>query len=269
MRLLFVLLFLTTNSFGQSFILCKDVQGVEVDNSYVLGSNGWFYTYDQERLKDYTGNVKVCRGGKLYSKIKYVNGLPNGPYVRYNTNDGRIFETGNYLNGIKHGPWVYYEYGNSYVSVEKGQYNKGYKVGEWIDSSDNGQIISKKNYIVDTLYNPNYRQQWSSENSFSQEEINKLLQEEQIQGFEILHGQWIQYYSNGQIMEKTNYLNGVKDGESIQYHENGQIMEKTNYLNGIQEGESIRYYSNGQIQSKINRYGEWIEQYDENGILQN
>jgi antitoxin component YwqK of YwqJK toxin-antitoxin module len=284
MRLLFVLFFLTTNSFGQSVVLCKDVQGLEVDDGYVLGSEGWNYTNDPERLKNYTGDVKVCYEGTLYCKIKYVNGLPNGPYSRISPN-GLIREKGNYLNGIKEGPWAYYNYGEFYdghFSVEKGEYKKGYKVGEWINSSDNGQLNSKKNYVVDTLYGLNYldslkkelQQEFSDDgikNNYSQDEINEIIQKNQVIGFEILHGQWIYYHSNGQVHEKRNFLNGVQDGEWIEYYENGQTQIKGNYVNGQPEGEWTYYYENGQTQIKgtyVNGQpeGEWICYY-ENGEI--
>lgn len=47
------------------------------------------------------------------------------------------------------------------------------------------------------------------------------------------NGEYIQYYENGQIREKVNYVDGQRNGDWIQYNVNGQIKEKS-YKNGIE-----------------------------------
>jgi antitoxin component YwqK of YwqJK toxin-antitoxin module len=58
-----------------------------------------------------------------------------------------------------------------------------------------------------------------------------------------LHGIQIEYYYNGKIMRKWNYINGNPHGEHIVYYRNGQIMYKHNYINGekVSKGEWIDY----------------------------
>ena len=50
-----------------------------------------------------------------------------------------------------------------------------------------------------------------------------------------LHGEYKQWWSNGQLMEQTTYIEGKRHGEHKEWHYNGQLMEQTKYV----EGEEI------------------------------
>ena len=50
------------------------------------------------------------------------------------------------------------------------------------------------------------------------------------------HGYWEEYYSNGQLWCKGNYVNGKQHGYWEDYYENGQLNFKGNYVNGKQHG---------------------------------
>jgi pimeloyl-ACP methyl ester carboxylesterase len=76
------------------------------------------------------------------------------------------------------------------------------------------------------------------------------------------------YYPNGQIqMEGTyssfdksikeeslwcNYRTNTKEGEFKEWYKDGQIESKTNFLNGLRHGLLEYWYSNGQSESKLN-----------------
>ena len=45
-----------------------------------------------------------------------------------------------------------------------------------------------------------------------------------------LHGEKIEYWSNGAIYNKTNYINGIKHGNETYYYENGNLEKETIYL---------------------------------------
>ena len=75
------------------------------------------------------------------------------------------------------------------------------------------------------------------------------------------------YYSNGQLWYKRQFLNGKLHGEQLGYlSNNGQLSYKGQYLNGKEHGEQIGYRSNGELLYKdyyINgdeiSYEEWIK----------
>ena len=45
------------------------------------------------------------------------------------------------------------------------------------------------------------------------------------------HGYWEDYYSNGQLWYKGNYVNGIRHGYWESYRANGQLHYKGKYAN--------------------------------------
>jgi antitoxin component YwqK of YwqJK toxin-antitoxin module len=44
------------------------------------------------------------------------------------------------------------------------------------------------------------------------------------------HGYWEQYYPNGNLWYKGNYVNGERDGYRVYYYTNGDLCYKKFYL---------------------------------------
>ena len=63
------------------------------------------------------------------------------------------------------------------------------------------------------------------------------------------HGPWEDYWSNGQIFWKGDYLNGNKNGLFETYFDNGQLYWKGKYKNGEWHGLYESYYEDGQLES--------------------
>jgi len=63
-------------------------------------------------------------------------------------------------------------------------------------------------------------------------------------------GEWVVYFSNGQIMSEGSIKNGKKEGAWVAYFSNGQIMSKVNYKNGLLHGEYLRFNIAGQLYAK-------------------
>jgi len=63
-------------------------------------------------------------------------------------------------------------------------------------------------------------------------------------------GEHIEYYENGEIWFKCNYLGGKLNGEYITYFTSGNISYKENYLDDKKNGEYISYFKNGEITNK-------------------
>ena len=66
------------------------------------------------------------------------------------------------------------------------------------------------------------------------------------------HGEYNQWFKNGQLWEHSNYENGVLHGEYKEWYENGQLAVHSHYENGFLHGECKRWYSNGQLAYKKN-----------------
>jgi antitoxin component YwqK of YwqJK toxin-antitoxin module len=67
------------------------------------------------------------------------------------------------------------------------------------------------------------------------------------------NGETKEYYSNGSLCIKCNYINGVKDGDCLQYYENGKIFISSTYINGKLEGE-VRVYSENGVLAELLYY---------------
>jgi len=69
---------------------------------------------------------------------------------------------------------------------------------------------------------------------------------------EIINGEYLKWYDNGQMCIKCNYIDGNLNGEYIQWHENGQMWIKYNYINGELNGDYLSWYENGQMREECN-----------------
>lgn len=169
------------------------------------------------------------------------------------------------------------------------------KISQVIEESENGCVISIKNYLEDLLEGES---RFYDDNGFisqrifySQNKIHGVMELYENgslittcqyengykNGFEIIyssetnlpsilthylndktHGQKINYYEIGKIAEYWTYDNDLKNGNYIKYFENGNIMEEGLYIKNKKEGIFKKYYESGKIMS--------LELY-QNGIL--
>tara|TARA_B110000858_G_C17432295_1_gene305987 strand:+ start:249 stop:560 length:312 start_codon:yes stop_codon:yes gene_type:complete len=65
-----------------------------------------------------------------------------------------------------------------------------------------------------------------------------------------------EYYDNGQLRYKWQYLNYKIHGDQFDYYSNGKLNYKTQYLNDKPHGEQLRYHKNGKL---------WYKSYCING----
>ena len=58
-------------------------------------------------------------------------------------------------------------------------------------------------------------------------------------------GAWVVYWSNGQLFEKGNYKNGVRDGARVYYHEDGTVDKE--YTGTYKDGVKISDWVNSKL----------------------
>ncbi|SFG55030.1 toxin-antitoxin system YwqK family antitoxin [Pedobacter insulae] len=85
----------------------------------------------------------------------------------------------------RRGPYAFYK--NGHIK-EEGNYDKGYKHGEWKYYDANAQLAEKVTYSWDKL-----------------------------------HGASVTYWDNGQLKASKNYVKGIKVGECKFYYKDGKI----------------------------------------------
>ncbi len=222
------------------------------------------------------------KGGKIWEKGSYVNKKRIGEWIEYHEN-GQIRYKGNYVNGTMNGEWIRY-YKNGQIA-NKWNYLNGELKGEATCYYKNGQLKVKVK-----IRETGSRDDWKirmeeydkSEASGSWVQYSTLEERvKQREGYDHhnygiffyidKNGKWVEYYENGQIFIKMNFVNRKANGEATRYYDNGQLAEKTNFVNGKKNGEWILYYYYGQIKAKGNYVngelkGEFIE-YNPDGLL--
>lgn len=86
-----------------------------------------------------------------------------------------------------------------------------------------------------------------------------------------LHGQF-ERKCNGILIEKGEFVNGLKNGEWITYSRKGKLIRKVNYDNGLLNGNVELFYVTGQPKvtgqfEKGNKISKWIYFTDKGKIL--
>lgn len=86
----------------------------------------------------------------------------------------------------------------------------------------------------------------------------------------VLNGQY-ERKCNGVLIEKGEFINGLKNGEWITYSRKGKLIRKINYDNGLLHGKVELFYVNGKPKvtgqfDKGNKIGKWTY-YTDKGML--
>ena len=61
-----------------------------------------------------------------------------------------------------------------------------------------------------------------------------------------------EFYEDGQLLSRKNYIDGKEDGPYELFYENGQLNTRGNYIDGKEDGLFEEFYRNGQLFSRKN-----------------
>ena len=67
-----------------------------------------------------------------------------------------------------------------------------------------------------------------------------------------LHGDYVSYYEDGTLRQKSHYENGLREGLDEFYYENGSLQERCFYKNDKLHGTFEAYNEDGTIFEKYN-----------------
>ena len=169
--------------------------------------------------------------GQLKEKISYKEGLKEGKFTGYYQNGAKKYVK-RYENDIPEGKWQYYTMAGKTNAEEI--YVEGKRNDEWYRIEQNGDV---------------YYQFW---------DMDSLISE-----YADLH------YSNGQLIEKISYKEGLKDGKFTGYYPSGKVEYVKRYEEDKPMGE-WKFVKEDGTTKKIERYEmgkkneEWIT-YEDNG----
>ncbi|MBT8393408.1 MAG: toxin-antitoxin system YwqK family antitoxin [Flavobacteriaceae bacterium] len=189
--------------------------------------------------------------------------------------------------GLRHGIWKKNFKGTKSLRYE-GQFNHGKEIGvfkfykyldeqsvlsatkKFNDSNDIAEVrfYSSKGKLISEgrMKGKIYIDSWK----YYHKNSDSIMRLEEYDKKGLQQGELLVYFENGNLAEKTNYIDGKLEGESIWFNEQGIKIKEFLYKNNILDGLS-KYYSNkGDLIIEGNyknnkKHGIW--KYYENGEL--
>lgn len=231
--------------------------------------------------------IKRENGKKiLYSGEKPAKGWVKNEVYNSSNESTKVYEI-YFEKGLPAGDFKLYDLKGNLVVDAKGKWQNGLFEGKIEESEINGIIIGKfainsdylinfdgtgyKRFSVETLidgeYKSDYQRYCKKNNKFDGEYIlyytNGQLAEKCFFKDGKIVGDYISYYSNGTLEKKFTYKDGKLDGEyeyittdfySHYYH------AKENYKNGVLDGKVTTYNKKGELETESNYVnGECLE----------
>ncbi|GAA4270858.1 toxin-antitoxin system YwqK family antitoxin [Aquimarina gracilis] len=188
-------------------------------------------------------------------------------------------------DGKRHGKWRK-RYENSDQIRYEGTFDHGKEVGEFKfykpssgDSPTAIKTFSKDNDTVQIKYYTKKGKVISEGLMFKKDRIgmwtyyhngsNKVMMTEEYK-LGKLNGQQLTYFENGQLTEKTSFVDGKRQGERVMYSEKGTVLKEFKYDNDQLHGLTKYYDTDGNLIIEGNykrdrKDGIW--KYYENGRL--
>lgn len=180
--------------------------------------------------------------GMLYTLTNYVNGIENGAYVTY-YEDGWRFE-GNFKEGKLFGKGTYFDETNRLREIHD-YLNDKYTATLYFDYD--------KNIVEGKVQGEKINGEWvKTGKAIYYTKDGKLDEEIEYNGSK---GYTKLYYPNGKI-EKEGYVDSHTNlyvGEIKEYYENGNLKAKLNYVDGYLNGQQFYYDLTGK-ETKVENY---------------
>lgn len=202
--------------------------------------------------------------GQLKSLDTYENDQRNGRSVIYHPN-GAVSEETTYLNDERHGEWKQFYPDGTLMAM--GTFENGERVGAYLKNYPNGNMWVKGEYK-----NGFKESTWiygNEDGTIGQMVVFRKGEEEK----QVKHnGTFTEYYELQRPKLVENYKNGKLHGQYIEYHDNGELVEKQ--VDNRHKGGEIEIYwvVEGQTKAKEANYKEGqlhgkLVEYDEKGKI--
>ncbi|NOR75861.1 MAG: hypothetical protein GQ525_11955 [Draconibacterium sp.] len=134
-------------------------------------------------------------------------------------------------NGLRQGLWKKQQPNGKLIY--EGNFKDGKPVGEWKRYHPGGRVKAIISY------------QQNTDSAFTQlfDKYGKKVAEGNYVN-QIKEGNWIYFSKNRKITEEHFKL-GLKNGVALKYYDTGELMEETDWVNGMQTGNYKIYYKTG------------------------
>lgn len=174
----------------------------------------------------YNNDGKLERECQFYEEIemngKILKNIYHGAKITYHR-DGTVKSKEFYNYGKKEGNWQQY-YSNGKIS-EEASYKNNLETGKKINYDESGFKVSEKSFEIIKSDTSEIAVKYGVERRWQKGilvyETNYLLGKE--------NGERKSFYNNGMLSQVQTFKDDLLDGESIEYYENGQIKSIRNY----------------------------------------
>ena len=261
--------------------------------SYKVGiRNG--YSKEYKLLSDSTAEIY------LVSQELYLDGKKNGKATYYKKNS-KLDKTVQFKDGYKHGFEKFYNDQGRIITIVRYSYDnivsseninrtdkKGLKQGVWKTFFSHEQIKTFGSYLNDSLHG--YFREYNAKGQVIKNEyylrgIKQNISKNEIADNSVTAVPKSEYYENGALKSKGNYIEDVPIGIHRYYSKDGKLKKASVFdstgivtaegkisKSGHRVGEWKLLYSSGSIKAKGNfaagkKHGEWIYYY-RNGTIE-
>ncbi|MEM8908478.1 MAG: hypothetical protein AAGD05_11575 [Bacteroidota bacterium] len=165
-----------------------------------------------------TGSAPVTADLAGYS----VSDFPGGMVKKAMRTDGAgaIQEEGEILNGVKNGTWItYYTEDDRVKSITN--YVNGKKNGLHMELNNRGQVELQCYYADDVL-----------DGKWAKYKFGSRPEKEVTYKMGNFDGVYKEYHSNGKLQKEIHYKDGVQHGSFKQYNDQEQLVMEYEYDNG-------------------------------------
>jgi antitoxin component YwqK of YwqJK toxin-antitoxin module len=170
---------------------------------------------------------------KLIYFTKTKNGVKEKVFEQMYYENGKLQYVGNFINNEKTGKWEYYFQNGTLFS--KCDYTNSKSGFNWeVYKMDKTKLVNKNDKVEEvTFYVEGGLAAIRVKNQTQEKEYRffpsyRLMEERELKG-NILNGQILSFYENGNINSKNYFKDGMQDSIYILYYENGKVQIKGNY----------------------------------------
>lgn len=241
----------------------------------VIRSGGGRFLHEYKKGKLHGSAIRMHSNGQVAEEAEYRNGVLSGKEYHY-SEDGELTYEAKYKNGQRYGTETYY-YNDGQVRCnthykdgmkdglcehfhpdgkinEKGLYTKDLQTGKWITNEADGCIREVFYKAVPDGYGcsaPFALPEGTVTVTYPNGKV-KAIEHYAIRKNGSLFvsersGEMQKYDPNGQLLEKSHYVNGYKNGLHEEYYPNGKPKLKCTYKNSIPDlaCDLEEFYDNG------------------------
>lgn len=229
------------------------------------------YIHSFKNGKEHGNAFEFDNTGQIITILTYANGVitrqlkinrkndegyMEGIYMAFYDNYS-VKEEGFYSSGLKNGYFKYYNINGELIRTNF------WRNGVLVADTGIGVVNFKRTFYAGTrtlkregLYRhdtiPVGRHNFYDQNGIYTESMHyntsgEVISMGKYSDDDVKNGFWIEYYENGYIRSKGNYIDGKKDGYWEYYYHDGNLEQKGSYKNDLPHGLWIMYCNNGKI----------------------